>query len=306
MSVCWPVRRSAPFALAGLIVITLTVLLFAVWRRHFLQPIHAIAEGVGQLAGGDYTYRSGFRRPAEARRLSFEVNQLARNLAHAEAARQERVADLAHELRTPLAVLRAEIEAIQDGVRKPDANRLASLHANVLHLNRLIDDLQVIVRVDEPERDLDMKELDIAGLVRDVVDDFRPSFAVRDIELGGDISRGLLVTGDRTRLRQLITNVLENSRRYTEPGGRVDLRLMSMPKTAIVIIEDSAPCPEQDQIALLFERAYCGHPQSGLGLGLAICRRIAEAHGGSISAQPSKLGGLAIELRLPTFKGTET
>ena len=269
--------KPGSMVLGGLVMSALLGLLALAWRRHYVQPFRAIADGVGQITYGNYAVQTNYRYPAEARRLSGEVNQLARGLAYAEETRRERVADIAHELRTPLCVLRAEIEAIQDGIRQPDTKSLSSLHANVLHLNRLIGDLHGVVRVDQAERELETEDLDIARLLRDVLDDFRGSFAVHDIELAGDISRGLLISGDRTRLRQLITNVLENSRRYTKSGGRVDVRLIYMPQTAIVMIEDSAPSPDDDQIERLFERTYSGHPDIGQGLGLAICRRIAEA-----------------------------
>jgi two-component system sensor histidine kinase BaeS len=294
---------------AGLITGGLALLLAAAvsvlltWR--LLVPVRQLAAATHALAAGDYGTRVPVGSTDALGRLAQDFNQLASTLERNEQLRRDFMADISHELRTPLAVLRGELEALQDGVREPTPESLKSLQGEVLALSELVDDLYELALADVGALTYQKSTVDLREVAASAAAGFEARLAERRLQLQCALpEQPLLLSGDRLRLAQLFNNLLENSLRYTDSGGRLQLELRCEGRQAVLSLQDSAPSVPAELLPKLFERFYRleasrnrGH--GGAGLGLALCRSIVEAHGGQIEAQPSPLGGLRILVRLP-------
>nr|WP_229521242.1 ATP-binding protein [Massilia sp. IC2-477] len=288
-----------------LVAVALSALAAVLLARHFRLPIRQLAGGAGALAGGRYDVRLPSTRSDELGELARHFNALAGQLQGAESARRQWVADTSHELRTPLAVLRAQLEALQDGVRSATPETLDAMLRQVLALNKLIDELYALARADVGALDCKPVPLDLWAYAGSQAQGFagRLEAAGLALELGAP-PPAPIVLADPDRLRQVLDNLFENSLRYTAPGGRILLHARADGKRLQLIIDDSAPGVPDDALARLAERFYRvdasrSRAHGGAGLGLALCRRILEAQGGSLDFAHSPLGGLRVIVSLP-------
>lgn len=287
-----------------LIALSLAAGLGFVLARHLSRPVRQLADAVEALSRGDYTARAPIRTGDEIGALGRNVNQLAETLEKNRTARRRWMADVAHELRTPVAVLKSEIEALEDGVRQLDNKTRTSLQEEVDQLARLIGDLQTLALSDAGALDFQREAVNLSALLVQTTGPFTSRLMERSIVLEQRVSEGVWINGDAQRLRQLLQNLLENSCRYVESQGRVQLTLTQCEGNAELLLEDSGPGLEPDQLSRLFERFYRAEESrsrssGGSGLGLSICQNIVEAHQGSIGAEISSLGGLGIRVILP-------
>ncbi|KMM77034.1 histidine kinase [Xanthomonas sp. NCPPB 1128] len=273
--------------------------------RALLRRMRGLTGATHRLAAGDYATRIDASARDELGQLARDFNLLAQALEHNERARRDFMADISHELRTPLAVLRAELEALQDGIRPMTPDSLGSLHQQIGQLGKLIEDLYDVSLTDVGALAYRRAPVDLAVILSTVLDGMRARFVAAHLQVQVQIDTGpLQVDGDERRLQQLLGNLLENTLRYTDAGGTVQVRCMRRDAMLELVVEDSAPGVAADKRARLFERFYRAEASrnrasGGSGLGLAICRNIAEAHGGAIDAEASALGGLRVVLRLP-------
>jgi two-component system sensor histidine kinase BaeS len=291
------------------IIVALAAVLAAavamVLARIFLAPIRRLAEATHRLANGDYATRVPEGSRDEFNQLAKDFNQLAVSLEQAERSRRNFIADISHELRTPLAVLRGELEALEDGVRHLDRASLQSLQTEVTMLSQLIDDLYELSLADIGALSFEKVPVDAAGIVEAAADAFEERLNTRHIALETDIvDRPAVIVGDPYRLTQLLKNLLENALRYTDPGGKVCVRVSMHEQRLHIDVQDSYPGVPEPLLPHLFERLFRvdisrSRQSGGAGLGLALCRHIAEAHEGTIEAARSPLGGLWIKLRFP-------
>lgn len=296
-------RSLVVIGVAGLLLSALAALLL---RRSFVRPLQELRGGTERLAAGDYSARLSETRRDEIGDLMRDFNRLGATLGRQEASRRQWVADTSHELRTPISILRAQIEALKDGVHQPSAAVVGRLHAEVLALTRLVDDLHELARADAGGLALRRQRLDPLEIVDEVVTALAPRLHERRIAVAFErrADPAACVLADPDRLRQLTANLIENTLRYTDPGGRLRITHNTTDGRLLLRFEDSAPGVAAADLPRLFDRFYRveasrNRATAGSGLGLAICRSIAEAHDGTISASPSVLGGLAIELSLP-------
>lgn len=299
-------QQRKTFGLISLAVVLVAALLSLPLARTLGRRIASLAGATHRLAGGEYAARVAETGSDELSQLARDFNRLAVVLEQNELARRRWIADISHELRTPLAVLRGEIEALQDGVRSTGPEALASLHGEILQLTRLVEDLYQLSLSDLGALSYRKAELDLAELCEQVLAVHRSEFAARDISLDVTLPEPdqAVVFADRERLHQLLGNLLKNSLRYTDPGGRLQLMLTVARQTAVIELQDSAPGVPATELPKLFDRLYRvegsrSRERGGAGLGLSICRSIVEAHGGSITAAASQLGGLQIRIELP-------
>ncbi|MCP3558153.1 two-component system sensor histidine kinase BaeS [Escherichia coli] len=256
------------------------------------------------LAAGDFTTRVTPTSEDELGKLAQDFNQLASTLEKNQQMRRDFMADISHELRTPLAVLRGELEAIQDGVRKFTPETVASLQAEVGTLTKLVDDLHQLSMSDEGALAYQKAPVDLIPLLEVAGGAFRERFASRGLKLQFSLPDSITVFGDRDRLMQLFNNLLENSLRYTDSGGSLKISAEQHDKTVRLTFADSAPGVSDEQLQKLFERFYRtegsrNRASGGSGLGLAICLNIVEAHNGRIIAAHSPFGGVSITVELP-------
>jgi two-component system sensor histidine kinase BaeS len=287
------------------VAVALSALAAVLLARHFRQPIRQLAEGAGALAGGRYDVRLPGTRSDELGELARHFNALAQQLGSAESARRQWVADTSHELRTPLAVLRAQLEAVQDGVRSATPETLEAMLRQVLALNKLIDELYALARADVGALDCKPAPLELWQFATAHAQGFegRLQAAGLALEFGAPPAR-TLVLADPDRLRQVLDNLFENSLRYTAPGGRLRLHAHADAAGLQLVLDDSAPGVPDEALARLGERFYRvdasrSRAHGGAGLGLALCRRLVEAQGGSLAFAHAPLGGLRVTLSLP-------
>jgi two-component system, OmpR family, sensor histidine kinase BaeS len=258
------------------------------------------------LAAGRFAVRVPVTSRDELGQLASDFNSLAVSLENNEQNRRLWVADISHELRTPLAILRGETEALQDGIRLPTPETINSLHGEVLHLSRLVDDLYQLSLSDVGALTYRKTNIDLVEVLLEVMVLYYPKFIDKGIVVTADIPAGeaAMVFGDKERLHQLFSNVLDNALKYTDAGGNAQMVMHQDESRIVVLLKDSAPGVSTVESERLFDRLYRvessrNRLSGGAGLGLAICRTIVEAHGGSIAAQPSPLGGVMIHIELP-------
>jgi two-component system sensor histidine kinase BaeS len=284
--------------------IALAAVIAVVTARAFLLPLKRVAEATHRLAGGNYATRVDVRSGDELGRLAGDFNKLAETLERNETLRRRFMADISHELRTPLAVLSGELEAIEDGVRPLNRNSLVSLRSEVSALSKLVNDLNQLALADVGALAYRKENVDVVPLVEQAVESYRERLAARGLELESAWVNEAPVYGDTDRLLQMFRNLLENSARYTDAGGRVRVAVRRDNDRVAIDFDDSAPGVPPDALPRLFERffrvdASRSRANGGAGLGLALCRSIADAHGGDIRAEHSPLGGLRVRVTLP-------
>ena len=297
-------RQRRSFLLGSLALLPLSALLAWLLTTRIVRPLDRLNAAVARIAAGDFGERLPATRRDELGELSRRVNRLAAALESNLVSRRRWLAEISHELRTPVAVLQAELEAVQDGVSPLDESALASLHGETTRLSRLIDDLHDLSLADAGALDYRFARSDLAALVAERLETARGRLREAGLALGVDTASPLFVEADAQRLSQLIDNLLQNSLRYTDAGGRLAVRLERRGDAARLLWADSAPGVPPDDLPRLFDPLYRvdasrRRESGGSGLGLAIVGKIAEAHGGSVRAEASPLGGLAIELLLP-------
>ncbi|HET8790446.1 MAG TPA: ATP-binding protein [Modicisalibacter sp.] len=268
-----------------------------------------MARATRRLTEGDYSVRLRERGRDELARLAHDFNVLAKTLETNRESRQRWVDDIAHELRTPLAVLRGEIEAMQDGIRPLDGDSLYSLSQEVGQLEHLVADLRLLAQSDAGALQVDLKPLDLAASLHERLDEASGWLHDADITLQIEISGPAPIRGDRQRLRQLWTNLLTNTRAYTDAPGRLKVSLTTDHRQVQVRWEDSAPGVSDNELPRLTERLYRveasrNRGRGGSGLGLSIAFALAHAHGGQLKASPSPLGGLCWTLSFPLNRGS--
>ncbi|WP_448872648.1 ATP-binding protein [Desulfobulbus propionicus] len=270
-----------------------------------VRRIMTLAKATKRLASGEYDIRVPTGSSDELGQLARDFNQLAQTLESNEQLRRQWVADISHELRTPLAVLRGEVEAVQDGVRPLTPQTMEVLHAEILHVSRLVEDLYELALADIGALTYRKCELDWAQLVAQTLESHRKQFASQNLGLHySGPTADLPLFGDGERLRQLLVNLLRNTLRYTDGNGRLEVVLHATREQYLLTLDDTAPGVPPQSLDRLFDRLYRvegsrNRAHGGAGLGLALCESIVEAHGGRIRAAASSLGGLQITVELP-------
>jgi two-component system sensor histidine kinase BaeS len=289
---------------AAIGILVVAAVAAAIFARSLAAPIGELARGTHALAEGRYETRIALEQRDELGRLAEHFNALAQTLERNREARKQWVADISHELRTPIAILRAELEALEDGVRPLDTSAVRSLSAEVARLGSLVDDLYELARSDAGALTYSKQVIDLGSVLDETVAAFRERYDAARLSLEMRRAGEAPVLADADRLRQLFANLLENSLRYTDAHGAVRISESLERGRVRVTVEDSAPGVPDEALEHLFDRLYRVDPSrsretGAAGLGLAICAGIVKAHGGTIAARHSPLGGVAIDLELP-------
>ncbi|MDN4502172.1 ATP-binding protein [Alteromonadaceae bacterium BrNp21-10] len=294
------------FGIISLVVLIISISVATLLTRRISRPIKALSQHAEALASGDFQQRLAINSHDEIGQLVDNFNKLAQTLEANEKSRANWIADISHEMRTPVAVLKAQIEAMQDGVRPLDTNGLALLHKKVEGLNTLVDDLFELTLSDIGALNYQKNELALNELVSSCVEQYQAKAADSTLKLSAIIPTGgaFRIHGDSKRLEQLLDNLLENATRYTSAGGEIEVELCENSDKVTLLVRDSAPSVVPEQRQKIFERLHRlegsrNRSTGGAGLGLAICTNIVAAHQGSIAAEDSPLGGLTIRVELP-------
>jgi len=295
------------YIIITLLIIVLAFIMAIVLSKHLIRPIQQIVVATDELNKGNFTNRITPLSQDELGTLSNNFNKLANTLQENQQMRFQWMSDTSHELRTPLTVLRSHLIAVQDGVFVADTKRINLLIDQVNNLNLLVDDLSQLAHSDTASLHYQFKTLNIASLLQNTLDSYSARFAqcqlyVVPLEL--DNSVNYQVYGDQERLQQLFINLLENTCRYTEQPGQLQINLKLVKQDLKLTFSDSAPGVNKQDQKQLFDRFYRveksrSREYGGTGLGLALCKQITEAHKGNISLQDSPLGGLQVTLTMP-------
>jgi signal transduction histidine kinase len=292
--------------LATVIAFVLTLGLSVFITRPIARIVTAMAATAARLKAGSYTARLPDNGAIEElAMLASTINGMADTIQHTEATRQRMLTDLAHEMRTPLATVDGFLEAIQDGVESADETTISILRGQIHKLTRLADDVKAISAADEGRLHLRIRPASLNEIVQDAVDAMRPAYTAKDVTLRVNPAPPTIVSADRHRIGQVVTNLLNNALRHTPPSGQVTIDLAATGGTAALTVNDTGEGIPAEHLPHVFERFYRAHPDSdrrnqGSGVGLTISRSIITAHAGTISLDsPGPGQGTVVRVTLP-------
>jgi two-component system OmpR family sensor kinase/two-component system sensor histidine kinase BaeS len=297
------VNRSLLWAglVAGGVALVLGLLL--AWQ--LTAPLRALTQAAHRLADGEATQVS-LRSGDEIGELGTAFNQMARSLTHQEMLRRNLMADIAHELRTPLSVIRGDLEALLDGVYEPSPQALASLQEETLLLSRLVNDLQALAQAEAGQLRLERQSIDLSSLLQGVVTGFDLQAESQDQRLSLDLADLPLVDVDPQRVRQIVANLLSNALRHAPAGGNgsggeVVVEAGAHEGWVQISVSDNGPGIPPGELAHVFDRFWRGGAarSEGSGLGLAIARELVRAHGGRIWVESEVGRGSRFSFTLP-------
>ncbi len=291
--------------LGGSLAIGIALLLTFVLSRRMTSPIEVLAKAARRLGHGDLSQRVRLQGESEVTALAEAFNSMAADLEYAEQLRRNMVADVAHELRTPLSNIQGYLEAIRDGVVEPDAAAIRSLSEETYLLSRLVNELQELSLAEAGELKLVYQAEDITNLVKQAVTPWQPQLTAGEISLSLELPDNLpLVTIDWQRVNEVLHNLLKNAVAHTPKGGAINVAAGAKGKWVEVSVSDTGEGIPAEDLPHIFERFYRvdksrARATGGSGLGLTIAKRLIEAHGGTITVQ-SKLGeGSRFSFTLP-------
>ena len=299
-------RRSllhADIASAGVAAVLALVAAVVVARR-LSTPVRRLTAAAGQMGRGNRGVRVGDLpgAPAELHDLAVTFDAMAETLIRQEQLRRDLVADVAHELRTPVAVLQANTEALLDGVLPHTREQTASLHEEVVRLADMVSDLQTLASAEAAALHLDLTRCDLAALAGVAVDAMTTTATLAGVELCRDLQPAF-VNGDPARLHQVITNLLSNAVKFTPAGGRVTVTVAAQGESATLSVADTGVGIDATELPRIFDRFWRGSNAAsspGTGIGLSIVADLVAAHHGTVSAESTPDVGSRILVTLPT------
>jgi two-component system, OmpR family, sensor histidine kinase BaeS len=292
--------------LGSAVAVAIALLGAALVTRAIAIPLRRLAAAARRLQAGDLAARAGAQgAPGELGQLSRAFDGMADTLDSEREARRRLVSDLAHEVRTPIAILQGNLEELVDEIAQATPQRLASLHEEVLRLGALVEDLDALAHADAPVAVIDREPVDLEALARAQVEALRPRLDAKALTLEQQFSP-VTVLGDRARLGQVLANLLSNAIKFTPEGGQIKVLVDTAGGDARISVADSGPgipADEQGRVLERFWRGNAARGTSGRGIGLAIAADIIRAHGGQIEVGKADAGGARFVVTLPAASG---
>jgi two-component system, OmpR family, sensor histidine kinase BaeS len=291
-----------PGAILALVLLGLAVAAVVRTVRRTAGPVGDVMEAADRVAGGDYSVRVAERGPGETRRLARAFNEMTERLEANDQQRRSLLADLAHELRTPLSVIQGTVEGVLDGLYPADRRHLEPVVDETRVMARLLDDLRTLSTAEAGALRLDRTTVHPAELVDDAVAAFRSRADAARVVLGSRPAGDLpAVDADPVRIGEVLGNLLQNALRHTPPGGTVEVTAAPADEGRAVsfTVEDTGSGIPPEDLPHVFDRFVKAADSGGAGLGLAIAKSLVEAHGGTISAQHRTGGGTTVRFTLP-------
>jgi signal transduction histidine kinase len=297
--------------LAGALAAFIALFLARLLARGMTQPLRDMAQAARRMARGDYRQRVHAPSRDEVGQLAEAFNRMAGEMEGLERLRRDLVANVSHELKTPISALRARLENLLDGVEDPDPVLIGVMLQQTERLSRLVDQLLDLSRLESGDLPLEIEPIDLGTLVERVVTEVEVARADRHIHVRNLVADDLpALEGDRERIHQVLFNLLDNAFRFTPSGGEVTVRAVRENGSCEVSVEDTGPGIPQEHLPLVFERFYRVDPSrsrddGGTGIGLAIARSVVEAHGGRIWVESRVGEGSHFRFVLPTGSAGE-
>jgi two-component system sensor histidine kinase BaeS len=279
--------------------VALIVLAAGALRRR-IAPIGALIEAAAQIERGDYSVRVPERGGREVRALARTFNTMSARLSAIDSQRRSFLADVAHELRTPLAIMRGRLEAMLDGIHPRDDDHLRAILGHAESLERLVGDVATVAQAETGALPLNLEQVDLAVLASAVAEDFAEASRQGGMEIrvrvGVDATP---LTADAARMRQALANLVANALRYGAPGGVIDIAVDRTAEGTVLTVRDDGTGISSELLPHVFERFVRGPDSRGSGLGLPIVADIAAAHGGSATAASTPGEGTTVTLLIP-------
>ena len=269
--------------------------------RRITRPLARLVSATDTLGAGESTPALPTHAPGELGELARSFRRMAEKLNTAETARRALVADVAHELRTPVTILRAATEELVDGIVPPEPQRLASLHDEVLRLGRIVEDLGSLAAADAAGLQIHLQPVDMAAVAAQSVDLLQPQAADAGLTISTQL-QPCHVLADAARLGQVVTNLITNAIKFTPANGRITVAVKMERNDAVLTVADTGPGIDPADLPHLFERFWRGRAaghSSGSGIGLAVVERLVTAHHGTIQVHSPPGGGATFVVRIP-------
>lgn len=269
--------------------------------RTLANPAAVVASGIDRFARGELKYRIPVRGTREVTKIARAANLMAERLSDERALRGQWAQDITHDLRTPIASIRARIEALSDGVVQPNGRLFTSLLAELDRVENLIEGLEELTRLEEPEIEPTFAPFCARSFVENLVNRFDAQARDRGLTITTQIGTDT-IAGDENLLYRAVSNVLGNAVRYAERNGKVDVTVRGDDEGSLIVVANTGPVIPEDEIGHVFDRLFrgeYGRNSPGSGLGLTIAQRIVALHRGSIGMTSSREDGTSVTIRLP-------
>lgn len=298
-------RTNRALLLASGAAMILALVLGGLLARSLTRPIRDLTDATRAIANGDLAQEIPVRSQDELGALTASFNQMTADLARATQARRQMTADIAHDLGTPLTVLGGYLEAMQEGVLSATPERIATMHTEIIHLQRLVQDLRTLSLADAGQMSLNRNQVDVGALLRRVAASYQLGAENQGVALSVETeSAPLSIQIDEERMAQVLGNLVSNALRYTAEGGQISLSSSLASGQARLVVADTGAGIARSDLSHIFERFYRADQARNLaagesGLGLAIARSIVTAHGGTIAVESEVGRGTKFEIRLP-------
>ena len=295
-------------AMAALVTLVLGLALAILMASRLLNPIEATIKATQKISEGDFKQRLPVQSYKELKDLTTAVNDMAVNLERNDLKRSSLFSELAHDLRTPLAVQRASIEAVEDGIYPYNQVTLTTLKQQNTHLVRLVEDLSLLAMLDEGIFTPRKAPRDLAEFTKGVIQRFEGILTKQQRRIRFmAMQKGVIVDIDADRIEQILENLFQNAMRYTPEGSTIDIAIYPKGELAILTVRDHGPGIPEDKLETIFDRYYqlncMENPENGgQGMGLTIARRLARVHGGNLLVRNHQKGGAEFVLELPLLR----
>lgn len=274
--------------------------------KYFLLPVSQLANATKKFSKQDFSFRIPVSRNDEIGMLAKDFNEMAERLEKYESMRKQWVADIAHELRTPISIMQAEVEAVQDSVWPLEMKTMDHLHSEILYLAKTVNDLHLLSMAESRALTLNIEQTSVTDLLTDAAIRFEEKLKNAGISLEMELleSTSSVINSDPYLLRTVFNNLIENSIRYTDPPGRLKISSFIENGYLVTVFDDTPPGVSAEHIERIFDRLFRADPSrsrkhGGSGLGLSTCRTHIESMGGTITGSGSPLGGLRITVKMP-------
>jgi two-component system, OmpR family, sensor histidine kinase BaeS len=294
------VRRADRFLLLSMVIVGgLAVIASILFSNRLTKPVEELALAASAISRGNLRKRVTVSRRDELGELAGAFNRMADALEAQESLRRKLIADVAHELRTPLGVMRGEIEGIIDGLIPNDEKRLQSLYDETGRLKRMVEGIEELNQAETSSLSLNRQVIRLKSFLENIVDRFSAAFREKGVLLDLGCADDIDLYGDPERLSQIVVNLLSNALRATDNGGKVTVRAESGGDSRSIVVEDGGNGIKEEDLPFIFERFYKG-PGGGLGIGLTIVKELVEAHGGKIHVRSTPGKGSSFTASFPS------